>query len=56
MENLLEYLDGLGQRAGRFLFKAKPGFGTGWKVPPLMPDLVTEPWTRVSEGFDISKA
>lgn len=56
MTNLLANTESLMPTASRFLFKAKPDFGTGWRVPPTMPDLLTEPWRRVSGGIDISVA
>jgi hypothetical protein len=43
--------------AQRFLFAAKPEFGSNWKVPEVMPDLFTEPWTRASgDTFAINQA
>lgn len=38
----------------RFLFKAKPDFGTNWRVPDIMTDLLTEPWNTTKGAFDIS--
>lgn len=39
----------------RFLFKTKTEFGINWTIPPVMKDLVTEPWASTEGPFDISK-
>jgi hypothetical protein len=48
LENMCRYLRGLGepQLAERFLFLAKPEFGSDWRVPPVMHDLLTGSWAR----------
>ncbi len=58
LANLLDFLKKQHSRyAERFLFKALSEFGTNWQVPrePLT-DLLTEPWMRPGDAFDISKA
>jgi len=50
MHNILDYLRKLAEydtkTAERFLFKAKPDFGSNWRVPAVMSDLLCEPWSR----------
>jgi hypothetical protein len=50
MHNILGYLKKLTEHdpkaAERFLFKAKPEFGSNWRVPEVMTDILTEPWLR----------
>lgn len=45
MANMMHHLKGHAL-AKHFLFKAKPEFGVNWSVPPLLPDLFTEPWRQ----------
>lgn len=42
--------------AQRFLFKSKPQFGKYWTVPPVMSDLLSEPWARVGDPLIIAHA
>jgi hypothetical protein len=50
MHNILGYLKKLTEHdakaAERFLFKAKPEFGSNWRVPEVMSDILTAPWLR----------
>jgi hypothetical protein len=48
LQNMLDYLGGIPtSKAEHFLFRARPEFGANWEVPPLMNDLITEPWAGV---------
>jgi len=55
--NLIALLDKItnSKHKERFLFKTKQEFGINWTIPPIMYDLLTEPWTRTGTPFDISK-
>jgi hypothetical protein len=57
MHNILGYLKKLTEHdakaAERFLFKAKPEFGSNWRVPDVMVDILTEPWLR-ADGTSFS--
>ncbi|MGI0133549.1 MAG: hypothetical protein ACREBW_01135, partial [Candidatus Micrarchaeaceae archaeon] len=60
MHNILDYLKKLTQHdqkaAERFLFKAKPEFGSNWRVPDVMADILAEPWLRADgTSFSIAK-
>jgi hypothetical protein len=48
--NMIAHLKSLadGNQAQRFAFKSKPEFGANWSVPPVMHDLLAEPWIRVA--------
>jgi hypothetical protein len=39
--------------AQRFLFKTRPEFGKYWVVPPVMQDLMSEPWLRSRTPLNI---
>lgn len=39
--------------AARFLFKTKPQFGKYWTVPPVMADLLNEPWHRAGSPLSL---
>lgn len=45
MENMMHHVEDHAL-AKHFLFKVKPEFGVNWSVPPLLPDLFTEPWLQ----------
>lgn len=55
--NLIAHLDKLtdSKLKERFLFKTKQEFGINWEIPPIMTDLLIEPWSRIGEPFDISR-
>lgn len=43
--------------APKFLFKAKPQFGAGWRIPPIMSDLLNTGWLRADGSeFFLNKA
>ena len=39
-----------------FLFRHKDYFEEQWHVPPVMTDLLEEPWLTTKGDFDISRA
>jgi hypothetical protein len=57
MKNMMAYLQKLDPTLSeRFLFKALPTFGSNWRVPPVLTDIL-EPWQRADGSvFDIDKA
>ena len=57
MGTMIRVLDDLADSrpATRFLFKAKPEFGKYWTVPPVMTDLLSDPWQRTTTPLDISR-
>jgi hypothetical protein len=52
---MMEPLDGL-LNPENFLFRHKDYFEEQWHVPPVMTDLLEEPWTTTTGDFDISRA
>lgn len=42
-------------RADQFLFRAKPHFAGAWEVPPVMTDLLHEPWQTTKGMFFINR-
>jgi hypothetical protein len=49
MRTMIDVLEDMAEPsdAQRFLFKSTPAFGKYWTVPPVMTDLLTDPWARV---------
>jgi hypothetical protein len=43
------------KQAQRFLFRTKPEFGPNWSVPAVMDDLLSEPWIRAGQPFDLGR-
>ena len=37
--------------AGRFVFHAEPDFGSTWRIPPVMYDLLSRPWMQGDGGL-----
>jgi hypothetical protein len=55
MANMIDYVRA-NAFAKHFLFKAKPEFGVNWRIPAVMSDLYSEPWTRATgENFSIAR-
>lgn len=51
-QRMLNMVDMVGD-IDRFIFRCAPYFSRHWRIPPIMSELVTEPYTRKNGSFDI---
>lgn len=61
MHNMMDLLERMTKKEPHmrefFLFKFRPEFADVWIVPPVMPDMLTNPWLRAAlPPLDLSKA
>ena len=56
MNGMIDYVKSVAPDTRPFLFKCKADFGRDWRVPGVMPDLVSEPWQRAGSAFSLSHA
>jgi hypothetical protein len=57
MKTMIHVLESMAEpnEVQRFLFKSTAAFGKYWTVPPVMTDLLYEPWQRVGDSLNLGQ-